>query len=92
MIEETSAPPIAHPILGLGGRSIELSVALGRTPDPRAFQLAVQILHEHVEARDCPAEVARQAASWLRELPAYTEMPVTAREMLIETATELNRA
>jgi len=61
-----AAPPALHPSLGLGGRSIELSLALNVTPDPGAFQLAADDLHAHALHHDRDRDDLLQAGQWLR--------------------------
>lgn len=44
------APPhrgALHPAMGLGGRSLELSLAAHVLPDPGAFKPTVEQLHAH---------------------------------------------
>lgn len=60
-----AAPPAEHPVLGLGGRSIELSIGRGLVPDPGAFELAAADLHGHRLAGDVPDEDLRAAGRWL---------------------------
>ena len=71
-----SAPPAAEPpILGVGGRSIELSLGRGVSPDPNAFELAVDELHDQLVSRALPAADLRDAGQWLAALPNYADMP-----------------
>lgn len=82
MRAESAAPPAMHPLLGLGGRSIELSLARGLSADEKAFQLATTELHERVTGGDTSADELRESARWLREVPNYMDMPEATRDLL----------
>jgi hypothetical protein len=75
------APPVGHPLLGLGGRSIELSLAQGEPVSPDAVALAVQAL---CDASDTQGESVpewkvdvRRAASFL--LDAARDVQISPR-------------
>jgi len=63
-----AAPPALHPSLGLGGRSIELSLAADISPGPGAFLLAADDLHAHALNHDRDRDELLQAGQWLRSL------------------------
>jgi hypothetical protein len=67
-IESVNTPDANHPALGLGGRSIELSLSRGLPLDPGAFELAVNDLHDHLLAKDWPTAELLESALWLRSL------------------------
>jgi hypothetical protein len=74
---ESVAPPEAnHPAKGLGGRSIELSLSVGRDRDPEAFELAVSELRSHVVKKDWPTAALLHDARWLISLSGAA--PTTA--------------
>ena len=76
----SAAPAVLHPALGLGGRSIELSIASGVTPDPGAFELAAEQLHVHMGLQDHSGGDLLQSAQWLRDLwPFNASVPGLAR-------------
>jgi hypothetical protein len=83
-MSDAAAPPREHPLLGLGGRSIELSLAQGAHPDPNAFSLAVDELHRHVAAADLPGDQLASEGRWLLDLANDSEMPTAAREQLTD--------
>ena len=77
---ESVAPPDAnHPALGLGGRSIELSLSVGRDIDPEAFELAVSELHSHVVKKDWPTAALLQDARWLMSLSGAASITPASR-------------
>ena len=61
-----AAPPALHPSLGLGGRSIELSLASNISPEPGACLLAADDLHAHALRHDRDRDELLQAGQWLR--------------------------
>ncbi|MFZ7086573.1 hypothetical protein [Curtobacterium sp. RRHDQ10] len=76
----SAAPPALHPILGLGGRSIELSIAADVPPDPAAFELAAEQVHAHLMQQDDRRIELVQAAQWLRDRwPSNAPASVLAR-------------
>ena len=85
-----AAPPVFHPFLGLGGRSIELSIASNVPPDPGAFELAAEHVHAHVMQQDTGRSDLLQAARWLRgRWPSEAPASVLAR--LDDDIVELGR-
>jgi hypothetical protein len=77
---ESVAPPDAnHPALGLGGRSIELSLSVGREIDPEAFELAASELHSHVVQKDWPTAALLQDARWLMSLTGVASITPASR-------------
>lgn len=75
-----AAPPALHPALGLGGRSIELSIASDVPPAPGAFELAAERLHDQMMQRDHDRDDLVRAAHWLRDLwPQEASASVLAR-------------
>lgn len=83
-------PPVLHPSLGLGGRSIELSIASDVPPDPGKFELAAEHLHARVVQQDHGRSDLLQAAQWLRGLwPHEARASVLAR--LDDELVELGR-
>ena len=79
-----ASPPAEHPVLGVGGRSLELSLGLGVPIDPNAFELAVQELHDRVVGADEPQKTLLDAAAWLSSLSEIDRMPAEATRMLRE--------
>ncbi|WP_158865427.1 hypothetical protein [Leifsonia sp. AG29] len=79
-----ASPPAEHPVLGVGGRSLELSLGLGVPIDPNAFELAVQQLHDRVIRGDEALTMLREAAAWLSSLSDIDRMPPEATRMLRE--------
>lgn len=63
-----AAPPSLHPSLGLGGRSIELSLAAGVPPNSGAFLLATEDLHSHVLHHDRDRDELIRDGQWLRTI------------------------
>jgi hypothetical protein len=64
-----AAPLAEHELLGLGGRSIELSMGRGKAPDPSALILAADVIHDRLE-QELTAGTARDLladAVWLRD-------------------------
>lgn len=86
-----SSPPAEHPLLGLGGRSLELSLGAGHPIDPNAFELAVEELHDRVLGGDGPREALRDAAAWLSSLSELDRMPPEARATLREDGERLRQ-
>lgn len=76
--------PAEHPILGVGGRSLELSLGAKLPIDSNAFDLAVEELHDGVLREDEPREALRDAAAWLSSLSEVDCMPPEARKTLRE--------
>jgi hypothetical protein len=80
--EALLGPPFEHPILGLGGQSIELSLYVGHEVSPDAVVLAVDALHDLVEARragipdggSTPA-LELDAATFLEGVASTLEIP-----------------
>jgi hypothetical protein len=81
-MDSVAAPDANHPALGLGGRSIELSLGRGRPIDPDAFELAVIELHAHVFAKDWPLAALLESALWLRSLSETASVPPASRAQL----------
>lgn len=54
--------------MGLGGRSIELSLCRGLPLDPGAFELAGKDLRDHLLAEVWPAAGLLESAFWLSSL------------------------
>lgn len=79
-----TSPPAEHPVLGVGGRSLELSQGLGVPIDSNAFELAVQELHDRVIREDEPPRTLLDAAAWLSSLSEIDRMPAQATRMLQE--------
>lgn len=86
----SGTPPALHPILGLGGRSIELSIAADVPPDPGAFELAAEHVHAHVVQQDDGRSELLQAAQWLRGLWP-SEAPASVLARLDDDLEELGR-
>ena len=78
-----ASPEANHPALGLGGRSIELSLSVGRELDPEAFELAAAELHGHVLSKDLPTAELLEDARWLISLPGADEFPPTTRAQVV---------
>jgi hypothetical protein len=74
-----ASPEARHPALGLGGRSIELSLSVGRELDPDAFEIAAAELHSHVLSKDLPTAQLLQDARWLTSLSGTEGFPPTIR-------------
>ncbi|MEY9851555.1 hypothetical protein ABH923_001233 [Leifsonia sp. EB41] len=89
--ESVPSPPAEHPLLGLGGRSIELSLGADRPIDANAFELAVDELHDHVLREDEPSATLQVSAAWLSSLAEIDRMPPEARETLREDLERLRR-
>lgn len=93
------APPREHPSLGLGGRSIELSLALGEPVSPDAVALAAESLHafaQRLRAREDDigaGELAagRSAAAFLVHAARGVEIPEHVRHLLSEDASAITR-
>lgn len=85
------SPPAEHPLLGLGGRSIELSLGAGLPIDANAFELAVDELHDHVLREDESSTALRDSAAWLSSLAEIDRMPPEARKTLQEDIERLQR-
>lgn len=83
-------PPVLHPALGLGGRSIELSIASDVLPDPGAFQLAAEQLHAHIVLQDHSGGDLLRSAQWLRELWPL-DASLSGLSLLDEDLEELGR-
>lgn len=86
----SAAPPVLHPILGLGGRSIELSIASDVPPNPGAFELAAEHVHAHVMQQDTARSDLLQAARWLRARWPL-EAPASVLARLDDDIVELGR-
>jgi hypothetical protein len=74
-----ASPEASHPALGLGGRSIELSISAGRELDPEAFDLAAAELHGHILSEDVPTAELLEDARWLVSLSVADGVPPTTR-------------
>lgn len=85
-----AAPPTLHPILGVEGRSIELSIASDVPPDPGAFELAAEHIHARVMQQDTEPGDLLQAARWLRGLWPL-EAPASILARLDDDLEELGR-
>jgi hypothetical protein len=85
-----AAPPALHPILGVGGRSIQLSIASDVPPDPGAFELAAEHIHTLVMQQDTERSDLLQAARWLRGLWS-PEAPASVLARLDDDLEELGR-
>ena len=59
---------MSHPASGIGGRTIELSLSVGRERDPEAFNLAGAELHSHLLSEDLPTAHVLEDARWLMSL------------------------
>ncbi|WP_374009791.1 hypothetical protein [Leifsonia sp. LS-T14] len=81
--------PAEHAVLGVGGRSIELSLAADLPIDPNAFGLAVEELHDRVLREAGPRVALRDAAAWLASLSEVDRMPPEARRTLAEVLERL---
>jgi hypothetical protein len=80
---ERSAPPVEYPCLGLGGRSIELSIGEGVRPSSAAFELAADEIEAHVRDHDWDPVELRVAAAWLVERWP-DDAPIAVRQRLAE--------
>ena len=86
-----ASPEASHPALGLGGRSIELSISIGRELDPEAFELAAAELHSHVLSEDLPNAELLKDARWLMSLSGTDGIPPTTRRQLVDDMEALGR-
>ena len=86
-----ASPAASHPALGLGGRSIELSLSIGRELDPEAFELAAAELHSHVLSEDVPTAELLEDARWLMSLSGADGIPPTTRTQLVDDMEALER-
>lgn len=84
-----ASPPVEHPVLGVGGRSLELSLGLGVPIDPNAFELAVDELHDRTVRGDEPRRALLDAAAWLSSLSETDRIPSDAKRMLREDVERL---
>jgi len=85
-----AAPPALHPSLGLGGRSIELSLASNISPDPGAFLLAADDFHAHALRHGRDRDELLQAGQWLWSLWPSTDR-ATALAQLDDDLDRLSR-
>ena len=98
-LRDLVAPPAEHRLLGLGGRSIELSRAQGLPISPDAVVLAADALHEvvqrmhdsepHVPMDDLRA--GRRSASFLAEAASGVDVPDDIRHSISRDAAALAR-
>jgi hypothetical protein len=91
-LSNSAAPPVSHPVLGLGGRSIELSLERGERPDPKAFELAVLELHSRLNSGNASTADLLDAARWLSELSDAAEPNSTVRQSLEQDLSRLEQA
>jgi hypothetical protein len=78
-MESVASPEANHPALGLGGRSIELSLSVGHQPDHEAFELAATELHSHVESADLPVADLVRDARWLISVSVAASITTASR-------------
>ena len=88
--EALLGPAFEHPILGLGGQSVELSLAVGRPVSPDAIVLAVDTLHDLVEARR--AGIPDSGSSPALELEAASFLADVADDVTVPPDTLLTLA
>ena len=86
-----TSPEANHPALGLGGRSIELSLSVGRALDPGAFELAAAELHGHVLGQDLPSADLLDDARWLVSLSGAEGIVPSTRTQLVDDIEALTR-
>src|SRR4051794_3606192 len=93
------APPMEHPLLGLGGRSIELSRAQGTPVSPDAVVLAsdalhvvVQRLHEaEPQARVDELRAGRRSAEFLAEAASGVDLSDEVRSSIAQDVDSIVR-
>ncbi len=78
-----------HPLLGVGGRSIELSLRMHLPVDPNSFELAAQALHDCVVSDDKDRAALLDAATWLSSLPEVELMPDAAKRSVQDDLSRL---
>lgn len=88
-LADLAAPPVEHPVLGLGGRSLELSAGEGVPVSPDAFVLAVLELRSAVERGDGAPDGLRDAADYLHRIADGLDGEDDAKRMLGEIAAAL---
>jgi hypothetical protein len=86
-----ATPEANHPALGLGGRSLELSISVGRELDPGSFELAAAELHNHVVSEDLPIAELLEDARWLISLSGAEGIPPMTRMKVVSDLTDLCR-
>jgi len=81
------SPALEHPELGVGGRSIELSLSLGKPASADAIVLATESLDDFVAglggtATDRDLAAGRSAVSLLKRAAAGVRLPRSTRDLL----------
>ena len=91
---EVVSPPSEHPVLGVAGRSMELSLSLGKPASADAILLAAEALDDFVKGlRDRGAEhdltQARSALALLKRAAAGVELSGAGRDLLTHVEREI---
>ena len=96
-LKDLVPPPMEHPELGVAGRSIELSLSLGKPISPDAIVLASETLHEFVQrlvksrngGTEAEVAAARSAVAFLSKASIGVQLPGEARDLLSRVARDL---